>query len=64
MPPSTNIAVIGSGIIGRTLATRFAQAGHAVAFGSRTPDHPDLTVFTLAFERGWGRSLGFRLLTR
>jgi 2-polyprenyl-6-methoxyphenol hydroxylase-like FAD-dependent oxidoreductase len=26
--PSTNIAVIGSGIIGRTLATRFAQAGH------------------------------------
>ena len=43
--PSTNIAVIGSGIIGRTLATRFAQAGHAVTFGARTPDHPDLTAF-------------------
>ena len=43
--PSTNIAVIGSGIIGRTLATRFAQAGHAVTFGARTPDNPDLAAF-------------------
>jgi 8-hydroxy-5-deazaflavin:NADPH oxidoreductase len=40
--PSTKIAVIGSGVIGRTLATRFAQAGHAVTFGARTPDNPDL----------------------
>ena len=42
---STNIAVIGSGIIGRTLASRFARAGHAVTFGARTPDHPDLAAF-------------------
>jgi predicted dinucleotide-binding enzyme len=42
---STNVAVIGSGIIGRTLATRFAQAGRAVTFGARTPDDPDLAAF-------------------
>jgi 8-hydroxy-5-deazaflavin:NADPH oxidoreductase len=43
--PSVNVAVLGSGIIGRTLATRFAQAGHAVTFGSRTPDDQDLAAF-------------------
>ena len=43
--PSTTIAVIGSGIIGRTLATRFAQVGHAVTFGSRTPGNADLAAF-------------------
>ena len=42
---SATIAVIGSGIIGRTLATRFAQAGHAVTFGARTPGNADLTAF-------------------
>jgi predicted dinucleotide-binding enzyme len=39
---STKIAVIGSGVIGRTLATRFAQAGHTVTFGARDPRKPDL----------------------
>jgi predicted dinucleotide-binding enzyme len=43
--PSVNVAVLGSGIIGRTLATRFAQAGHAVTFGSRNPDDQDLVGF-------------------
>lgn len=43
--PSTNIAIVGSGIIGRTLATRFAQAGHAVTFGARSPGHADLAAF-------------------
>lgn len=43
--PSTTIAVIGSGVIGRTLATRFAQAGQAVTFGARTPGNPDLAAF-------------------
>jgi 8-hydroxy-5-deazaflavin:NADPH oxidoreductase len=43
--PPTSIAVIGSGIIGRTLATRFAQAGYAVTFGARTPGHADLAAF-------------------
>ena len=42
---STAIAVIGSGVIGRTLATRFAQSGHAVTFGARTPENADLAAF-------------------
>ena len=42
---STTIAVIGSGIIGRTLATRFAQAGHTVTFGARTRGNADLAAF-------------------
>lgn len=41
---STAIAVIGSGVIGRTLATRFAQSGHAVTFGTRTPENADLAA--------------------
>jgi predicted dinucleotide-binding enzyme len=41
---STTIAVIGSGIIGRTLATRSAQAGHAGTFGARIPGNADLTA--------------------
>ena len=32
------IAVIGTGDVGRALGTRFAQAGHSVNFGSRTPE--------------------------
>jgi predicted dinucleotide-binding enzyme len=39
---STNVAVIGAGVIGRTLATRFAQAGHGVTFGSRNADNAEL----------------------
>jgi predicted dinucleotide-binding enzyme len=42
---STAIAVIGSGVIGRTLATRFAQSGHAVTLGARTPENADLAAF-------------------
>jgi 8-hydroxy-5-deazaflavin:NADPH oxidoreductase len=32
------IAVIGAGIVGRTLAAAWVKAGHQVAIGSRTPD--------------------------
>jgi predicted dinucleotide-binding enzyme len=42
---STTIAVVGSGVIGRTLATRFAQAGHTVTFGARDPGNADLAAF-------------------
>jgi predicted dinucleotide-binding enzyme len=42
---STTIAIIGSGVIGRTLATRFAQAGHTVTFGARDPHNADLAAF-------------------
>jgi len=50
--PSTRIAVIGSGIIGRTLATRFAQAGLAVSFGVRSPGHADLAAFAAGIGAG------------
>ncbi len=36
------IAVIGTGNVGGTLGTRFAQAGHEVTFGTRTPDSADV----------------------
>jgi hypothetical protein len=39
---SIRVAVIGTGIIGRTLATRFAQAGHTVVIGTRDPARSDL----------------------
>jgi predicted dinucleotide-binding enzyme len=34
----SNIAVLGSGRVGSTLATKLAAAGHAVTMGSRDPD--------------------------
>lgn len=49
----TTIAVIGAGVIGRTLATRWAEAGHTITFGARTPDDPDL----VAFAQGIGASV-------
>ena len=39
---TTSIAVVGTGVIGRTLATRWAEAGHRVTFGTRHPDKPEL----------------------
>lgn len=35
------VAVIGTGIIGTTLARRFVEAGHAVTIGTRTPGRDD-----------------------
>ena len=35
------IAVIGAGSIGRTLGTKWANAGHQVVYGVRTPSAPD-----------------------
>jgi predicted dinucleotide-binding enzyme len=35
------IAVIGAGNIGRTLGTKWANAGHQVVYGVRTPGAPD-----------------------
>lgn len=37
-----NIAILGTGNIGKTLGSKWAQAGHTVYFGSRTPQKPDL----------------------
>ena len=49
----TTIAVIGAGVIGRTLATRWAEAGHTVTFGARNPEGSDL----VAFAQGVGASV-------
>lgn len=35
-----DIAVLGTGIVGRTLATRLNELGHTVAMGSRRADNP------------------------
>jgi hypothetical protein len=44
------IAVIGTGSVGSTLGTRWAQNGHKVTFGSRHPDSED--VRSLVSEAG------------
>jgi predicted dinucleotide-binding enzyme len=49
----TTIAVIGAGVIGRMLATRWAEAGHTVTFGARNPEGSDL----VAFAQGVGASV-------
>ena len=46
----SDIAIIGAGDIGATLARRFAAAGHAVTFGARDPS--GATVRALAEEIG------------
>jgi len=33
----TTIAVLGAGVVGRTLAARWARVGHEVVLGSREP---------------------------
>ncbi|MEQ8330346.1 MAG: NADPH-dependent F420 reductase [Longimicrobiales bacterium] len=45
-----NIAIIGSGNVGSVLGRRWSANGHAVVFGSRRPDHPD--VQALAEDAG------------
>ena len=40
------IAVIGAGIIGRTLARQWTAAGYPVVFGARSPDDASLIEFT------------------
>jgi predicted dinucleotide-binding enzyme len=34
-----HVAVLGTGVVGRTLATKLAELGHDVRMGSRTPDN-------------------------
>jgi predicted dinucleotide-binding enzyme len=35
------IAVLGTGVVGKQLATRFAALGHSVSLGSRSSDNPE-----------------------
>jgi predicted dinucleotide-binding enzyme len=37
------IGIIGSGGVGGTLGTRWAEGGHSVTFSSRRPDSPEMT---------------------
>ncbi len=54
-----NIAIIGTGSVGRTLGARWAQLGHAVVFGTRRPE--DRQIQQLAQEIGSGvRVLGIQ----
>jgi 8-hydroxy-5-deazaflavin:NADPH oxidoreductase len=42
--PVVTIAVLGAGIVGRTLAAGWARAGHRVLLGSREPDSPRMAA--------------------
>ncbi len=37
-----NIAILGTGNIGKTLGTKWAKAGHSVYFGTRNPQKPEV----------------------
>jgi predicted dinucleotide-binding enzyme len=43
--PNLTIAVIGTGVIGRTLTQRLAAAGNRVTVGTRRTDDPDVSDF-------------------
>lgn len=42
------IAVIGTGSVGSALGPRFAEIGHTVVYGSRTPDREDVQALVVA----------------
>jgi predicted dinucleotide-binding enzyme len=42
------IAVIGTGSVGRALGPRFAENGHTVVYGSRTPNREDVQALVAA----------------
>ena len=52
-----DIAVIGTGFIGRTLGKGLAEAGHNVTFGSRHPDHDDIASDSPATVASVGQAL-------
>jgi 8-hydroxy-5-deazaflavin:NADPH oxidoreductase len=51
-----DIGVLGTGIVGRTIATRLVGLGHQVVMGSRTPDNADAAEWVA--EIGTGASQG------
>jgi 8-hydroxy-5-deazaflavin:NADPH oxidoreductase len=52
-----DIAVIGTGFIGRTLGNALARAGHAVTFGSRHPSDDDVAGSAPATVASVGQAL-------
>jgi 8-hydroxy-5-deazaflavin:NADPH oxidoreductase len=51
-----NIGIIGSGNVGGTLGTRWAQAGHQVIFGSRNPGSDEMQQLIAKSGGHQGRS--------
>ena len=51
-----NIGVLGTGLVGRTIATRLVGLGHQVTMGSRTPDNEH--AVTWAADMGGNASCG------
>src|SRR5690606_27197724 len=43
-----NIAVLGTGIVGRTIGDKLMQIGHQVTMGSRTADNPKAAEWAAA----------------
>ena len=50
------VAVLGTGIVGRTLGTKLVELGHEVRMGSRTPDNEEAAEW--AAEAGASASQG------
>jgi 8-hydroxy-5-deazaflavin:NADPH oxidoreductase len=46
------VGVLGSGDVGRALGTAFAEHGHAVTIGSKTPNKPELAEWKKKVGRG------------
>ena len=46
-----DVGIVGTGSVGRALGEGFARAGHAVRFGSRTPDSEAVRDLLAAAER-------------
>ena len=42
------VAVIGTGSVGSSLGPRFAELGHTIVYGSRTPDRDDVQALVTA----------------
>ncbi len=48
MPAVMRVGILGSGVVGQTLGTGFAEHGHDVQIGSKTPDKPELVAWKKA----------------
>jgi 8-hydroxy-5-deazaflavin:NADPH oxidoreductase len=49
------IGVLGTGIVGRTIATKLVELGHDVTMGSRTADNEEASAWAEAAGRGAGQ---------
>ena len=53
-----NIAVLGTGIVGRTLASRLNELGHAVAMGTREAANPTAAEWLASVGTARGARVG------